>query len=677
MNKLYLDFETYSTVPIKYGHNAYAEEAEWLLLAYAWNDNPVYVWDCTATEMPYVLYEYIHRKDKIVVAHNASFDRKMLELKIKEPLVWYDTMIQAYRASLPGSLGKLCEIFKLPVDTAKDKRGSYLINLFCKPLGKNRKLDRATRETHPVEWKEFIEYAKLDIISMRELHKLMPKWNDSEIEDYYLELDHRINNRGFKVDLDLTRAAIELADICKKRNNAKTFKATKGDVKAASQRDALLYHILNSYGIKLKNLQAGTINSLLNNEALDMGIKDLLRLRIASTKSSTSKFKTLQKATSYDGRLRGTLQAYGASRTGRWAGRIFQPHNLPRPDRKFKKTIDEGIDNIKAGIADLIYDNVESLLSSSLRGVIQAEQGNKLVVSDYSSIEGRVLAWLAGEHWKLDAYTDHDLGIGYDMYVNTYSKTFGIEPSEVTDTQRQLGKVLELGLGYGGGVGAFITFAKAYNVDLHELTHIELPDHIEYSASQWYEKAKELKRTMGLEREVFIACDGIKRLWRESNEAIVNFWYELESAFRAAIYGETTKTRYYTIDRQGKWVRIKLPSGRYMCYPGARIEDKKLKYLGINQYTRQWCLLDTYGGKLAENITQAVSRDILANGIAKAEEGGYPVILTVHDEELTEVPDKPQYNEKELSKLMCTLPEWAKGLPIAAKGFEAYRYRKD
>ena len=176
---------------------------------------------------------------------------------------------------------------------------------------------------------------------------------------------------------------------------------------------------------------------------------------------------------------------------------------------------------------------------------------------------------------------------------------------------------------------------------------------------------------------MFIACDGIKRLWRNQNQNIVNLWYELENSFWAAANNKLAASgTYYRVDRQKSWVRIQLPSGRYMCYPGARVEEGTLKYLGMNQYTRKWCLLNTYGGKLAENVTQAVSRDILANGMVMAENAGYEVILTVHDEILTEVPDTDDYTVNELCKLMCQLPAWATGLPMAAEGFEAMRYRK-
>ena len=405
-NYLFLDFETFSTIPIRYGPHAYKEKAEWLLLAYAMNDDPVKVWDCTDEEMPVDLQAYLdstHIMNTTIVAHNVPFDRTILGMSYPvHEFKWYDTMIQAYRHSLPGALGQLCEIFKLGKDEAKDKRGKQLIQLFCKPLGKNRKLDRANKQTHPKEWQEFIQYAGSDITAMRKLMKTMPKWNNSKQEEGYTLLDRKVNDRGFLVDVKLAAAAIDLMKSQKTKNNARIAEITEDEVAAATQRDKLLAYILKMYGITFKDMRASTIEKALRDDRLDAGVKELLHLRLASTKASTTKFNTLLKAVSSDNRLRGGLQAYGAWRTGRWAGRIFQPHNLPRPDRTYEKLVDEGIDFIKLGIADLIYANVERMVMSCIRGVIIAPKNKKLVVADYSSIEGRVLAWLAGEQWKID-----------------------------------------------------------------------------------------------------------------------------------------------------------------------------------------------------------------------------------------------------------------------------------
>ena len=678
MNTLYIDLETYNTVDLKtVGVFKYAETVEIMLFAYALNDGPVQVWDLFShKDMPRDLKEYLSIKNLIICAHNSGFERTVLG-PAYHGYTWSDTMIRALAHGLPGGLDILSTIYKLPVDKAKDKEGKKLIQLFCKP---QRDGTRATPFTHRKQWEEFKEYNRLDVEAERELDKKLPRWNDTAAERALWRLDTQINDRGFLVDIDLAEKAIEAVDSEKKIKDAKTKELTQGDVNAATQRDALLKHILEIHGVELPNLQISTLNRRLEDPDLPEPVKELIRLRLQSSGTSTKKYTTLLKSVSSDNRLRGTLQFCGAPRTGRWAARRFQPHNLPRP--KFKAAeIETGIEAIKAGSADLIYNSVQDIASSALRGVIIAPPGKKLVVSDLSSIEGRKLAWLAGEKWKLQAYRDYDAGIGYDMYVLTYSKTFNIQPEDVDKEMRQLGKVLELALGYGGGVGAFVTFANGYNIDLHivadELLQV-IPSYVINQAYDFWEYSVENKKTYGLTERVFVACDSVKRLWREANPAISRFWSDLENGvFEALVNGRTVKLQHLTIDKKGSWLRIQLPSGRYLCYAGAKYENRKIKYLGMNQYSRKWGYLYTYGGKLAENVTQASSRDVLAHGMLASEKRGYETVLSVHDELITEAPDTPEFTHTELSSLMATVPEWAPGLPLAAEGFESYRYRKD
>jgi DNA polymerase len=443
----------------------------------------------------------------------------------------------------------------------------------------------------------------------------------------------------------------------------------------------MLKHILEVYGITLPDLQISTLTRRLEDPDLPEPVKELLNLRLESSGTSTKKFGTLLKSACLDGRLRGIFQFSGAPRTSRFASRIFQAQNLPRP--KFPhEEVEIGISLIKSGCADLVYDNVTAMVSSAVRGAIIAPPGKKLVISDLSAIEGRVLAWLANEEWKIDYYRDFDLGlIEYDVYKMTYAKTFGVDSSTVGKTERQYGKVIELFGGYGGGVGAFLTFAKAFNIDLTAMAEgvwDSLPGRIKNEAAAFYEYCVEEKKTHGLDEMTFIACDSIKRLWREANPNITKYWKLLEDGARTAIEKKKeARVLGSVIDMKGSWLRVKLPSGRFICYAGAQIVDDKLKYLGINQYTRKWCKLSTYGGKVAENLTQALSRDILCHGMQLAEKNGYEVVMHVHDELVTEVPDTKDYSHEELSKIMSTQPSWAPGLPLAAAGFESYRYRKD
>lgn len=692
---LYLDFETYSEIPIKDGTYKYMEGVEILMCAYAIDDQPAKVWDCTYENVnPHLaLWEALSKDSINIVAHNSNFDRNVMRFAKNADSImqhaggntsrWRDTMVKALAHSLPGSLEKLCEIFKLPVDQAKDKEGNRLIQLFCKPLPLNRKLRRATRETHPLEWARFVEYARLDVEAMRALDKKIPNWNYSGSELDLWHLDQRINDRGFAVDTELATSAIAATEQRKKQLAKRTQVLTEGQVKAATQRDALLKHLLEAFGVELPDLKQSTLQRRIDDENLPYVLRELLEIRLQASTTSASKYKTLVKATNKDGRVRGTLQFCGASRTGRWAGRKFQPQNLPRPTLK-QNAIDIGIEALKLDCADLLTDDVIQLTSSAVRGCIVAPPGKKLVVADLSNIEGRGLAWLAGEEWKLKAFRDFDAGIGHDLYKLAYAKLFGINPKDVDGFMRQLGKVLELSMGYEGGVGAFVTFAAGYNLDLEDLgkrAYSNIPPNILAEARRAYSWTVLNRRSIfGLSERAWLVCDSFKRMWRYAHPAIVSFWKEIEEACVRAICNpsETYQCRKVKVIKDGAWLRIILPSGRSLCYPGARLNDaNKLSYMGVNQYSRKWGRIKTYGGKLAENITQAFSRDILAHSMPHAENAGYEIVLTVHDEDITEAPDTPEFNAKHLSSIMATPPAWALDIPLAAEGFEAYRYRKD
>jgi DNA polymerase len=295
-----------------------------------------------------------------------------------------------------------------------------------------------------------------------------------------------------------------------------------------------------------------------------------------------------------------------------------------------------------------------------------------------------MLAWLADEEWKLQAYLNFDAGVEkHDMYILTYAKTFNVDPNSVTKQQRSLGKVLELSMGYGGGVGGFLVFAKGYNVDLEAMTNAvypTIPRSILEEAKDWYEVSKKEKHVFDLSEKVFIACDSLKRMWRRANPNITKLWGEVEARVRAALldsFASIIGVGRCEVDKKGTWLRIKLPSGRYLCYAGAKILDGKIRYLGVNQYSRKWGLLSTHGAKFVENITQAAARDVLAYGLKEAENAGYKVVLSVHDELICETPDTKDFTHQGLSKLMSTNPPWAIGLPLNANGFESYRYKKE
>lgn len=687
MSQLFLDLETYCETPIKNGTHAYAENAEVMIFAWAFGDGEVHVEDLTAyPNLSLELSKLLKDQSVKLVAHNSGFDRTVLrhalpqyDLKIER---WEDTMVQALSHSLPGALGSLSEIFNLDSDTAKDKAGKQLIQLFCKPRPKNSKERRATSETHPEKWAEFVSYAKNDILAMRELYKKIPKWNYRKAELALWHLDQKINDRGVCIDIELVQSAIEAVDKAQAELARQTKEMTDGEVEAATQRDAMLKHILNAHGVSLPDMQKSTLERRLNDDSIPLAVRELIAIRLQASTTSTAKYKALSLGTNSDGRLRGTLQFNGASRTGRWAGRLFQPQNLPRPVLK-QSVIDQGIEALKIGCADIFYDNVMELTSSAIRGCIQAPEGKKLVISDLSNIEGRALAWLAGEEWKNQAFRDFDNGIGHDLYKLSYAKSFGVSPESVDKDQRQVGKVQELALGYEGGVGAFLTFATAYGLDLDAMAEQAIGN-IDKSvmneairAYEWHKK--ERRNTFGLKRETWLVCDSFKRSWRYAHPNISAWWSELKEAATSALMSPDIgfACRKVAFMKKGSWLLVKLPSGRFLCYPGAKIQDGKITYMGNNQYTRKWERLSTYGGKFAENITQAAARDVLGHNMPIIEQSSYEITLSVHDEVITETPDLPEFNHEHLSNLLATNPQWATDLPLAAAGFESYRYRKD
>lgn len=979
MTTLWLDLETYSETPINHGTYRYAANAEIMLLAWALDEQPAQVWDLTTDgPVPFDLESALLDPEVVVYAHNSMFDRTVMRYDMPDHLCppierWRDTMVQALCHSLPGALGNLCQVLGVPSDKAKDKDGKRLIQLFCKPRPKTSKVLRATRDTHPADWAKFVAYAGDDIEAMREVERRLPKWNYRGDELALWHLDQTINDRGVAIDIELANAALAAVDAEQVVLAARTAEMTNGEVQTATQRDAMLQHMLAEYGVHLPDLQASTLERRLDDPDIPEAMKGLLRVRLQASTTSTSKYKSLVRATNLDGRIRGLLQFAGASRTARWAGRTFQPQNLPRPTLK-DAAVDAGIAAMKAGAAGLIYANVMEVASSAIRGCIVAPPGKKLVIADLSNIEGRALAWLAGEEWKLQAFRDFDAGTGHDLYKLAYAKSFGIAPEAVTKDMRQVGKVQELacfgadtpvlthtgvkrldqittedllwdgeqwvqhqgllargqrqtlnlsgvavtpdhliktgptwtpagqlascnrtlhqalatgsenlpcsassascaeqwlstlpgcnapaarprtrctsttcekvsppdatpvqknkqgigakpttdtrtswptthtaadsstafprastdattqktagtkttaagaskctrhgaridadsshtslrskagttrnstwtglmstpgisleicGLspaertattsapsakcssefsslrpvfdilnsgpnnrftiltadgpliahncGYAGGVGAFSTFATAYGLDLDDLARSVLPsapaDLVDEARNflGWMRKQPK-GSTFGLSDDAFVGCDVVKRGWRNGHPAIAAWWPVLEQAFRDAIDspGYTFDCGTVKVRRDGNWLRILLPSGRYLCYPAPEIDDHGLcSYMGVDQYTRKWQRIHTYSGKLAENVTQAFARDVLAHNMPVIEAKGYRIVLSVHDELLTETPDSDEFSSDTLAALMSTVPPWAEGLPLAAAGFEAYRYRKD
>ena len=581
----------------------------------------------------------------------------------------------------------------------------------------------ATFKTHPEEWERYKAYCVQDTAAMRAVCKMIPHWNYKNFELKLWFLDQKVNNRGLQVDVELAQAATALVGVEKEYLDARTKELTRGAVGAATQRDAIMGFIADEYGVVMEDMQKATVQALIESDVPD-SLKELLKIRRDSTTTSSAKYKALLGAVCDDGRLRGTIQYAGASRTLRDGGRLFQPQNLPRPTGSYAgnhELIDEGIQLIKDGIADVFVPNVMELMSSALRSVIVAAPNKKLVIADLSSIEARVLAWLAGEEWELDVARRYDKGEGADAYRVTYAKAFGIAPEDVTKDQRQIGKVMVLFLGFAGGVGAFVTGAATYHIDLKAMAEQVLPTvpaRILTEAGDFYdwivERAEtacaermrkhipeadresdieDLKTfetlwaehykdpTHGLERDVFIACDSLKRLWRESHPATTKFWFDLKDAVVKAVNDPVNVYRvgkHIEVTRSKDWLRIILPSGHNLCYPMVKVSGEGgLSFMGEHPLSKKWERLPTFHGRLVENVVQSCARDIFKFGEYNAEEAGYSIVLPVHDENVTEVPDTEEYSVAELSAIMSQNPPWAADIPLAAAGFETYRYRKE
>jgi DNA polymerase len=685
--RLYVDTETFSETPIKHGTHKYAESCEVMVVSWAVDEEPVRVEDLTAQPPSSDLALAMLECDE-ALAHQAMFDRNVLkrtslpEIPIER---WRCTMARALSHSLPGGLDKLCAILQVPIEQAKHKAGKELVRLFCQPRPLNSKLRRATRETHPVEWQRFLEYAGADITAMRACSERMPEGNYKGFELALWHLDQRVNDRGFAVDVGLAESAIKAIDIEQSRLRGAAWAHTDGAIDSATQRDPLLEHILAEYRIALPDLKGSTLERRIADPEIPEGLKELLRIRVQACTTSTSKYRAISRG-HVGGRMRGTKQFNGAGRTGRWAGRGFQPDNLPRTPDSFDEAAQlQAVDALKGGVADLVADNVMELTSNCIRGSIIAAPTRKLVIADLSNIEGRMLAWLAGEEWKLQAFRDFDAGIGEDLYKVAYARSFRVDAASVgKGVKRQIGKVQELMLGYEGGVGAFITGAATYGFDVEELgrtAYETIPAWALAEATEFHEWAIRQKRpTFGLSATAFVVCDSLKRMWRAAHPNVVSLWRQVQDTCIEAVQapGQTFECRRLKVRRDGAWLRISLPCGRRaLCYPQPRVDEGKLSYMGVNQYTKQWSRIGTYGGKLVENVTQAAARDVLADGLVAAEAAGYAVVQHTHDEIVTETPDAPDYTAQGLAHLMCANSPWAERLPLAAAGFETYRYRKD
>ena len=702
-NRLWLDRETFAEIDLKeVGVYRYAETAEDLLISYALGDGPAKVWDCAAEEMHDELYYAMEDEDGEVWAHNAQFDRAIHngpnQLRLPRVVLerWRCSMAMALSHALPASLDELCRVLKVPADMAKIKDGKKLIGLFCKPQPANRKVRRATRLTHPAEWARFKEYAANDITAMRECVNRMPTWNwdASAVAEWHL--DQRINARGFQVDQELTRAGARAA-ITEKERIATRFAELSNGAFRPSQRELFREYLGQRLGTPLDNTQSGTFQVMLRDPAVPADVREMMELSIASNKTSTAKYAALDPAVGPDGRFRGGLQFAGAGRTRRWAGRLFQPQNLPSRGLPKPEEIADYIEHLKAGTHALFFDNLMLYGAAALRGCVVAAPGKKLAVADLSNIEGRVLAWIAQENWKLQAFRDYDAGTGPDLYNITAVSIIGGDPWKVEKKNRNaFGKVPDLASGYQGGVAGYQTFARAYGLKMSDfwdtIQKMIAPAHVAKARDNLTSWGRPQLESLEIDETEWVASETCKLAWRARHPATVKFWYALGGAAKDAIrnpgqvFHVAPFIKLRTVVHRGqRWLVVALPSGRYLTYFEPHLvgqgRDESIAYWGEaaeeGKTTRQWVRVFTHGGKMTGNCCQTIARDILAPALRTAETKGYLPVLTVHDEILTEAPDTDDYSAQGLVGILATNPAWAKDLPLAAAGFETKRYYKD
>lgn len=656
MKYLSIDLETYSPLNLsKTGVYPYAAHPDFeiLLFGYAVDNGPVQVVDLASGEkLPDEILAALVDAGVTKWAFNASFERVCLSSwlhryhpemlsgsEFLDPAQWRCSMIWAAYLGMPMSLDQVARVLDLPVK--KDAAGKKLIKQFCTPATPNLINKGARRNLpslDPEGWKTFIEYNRRDVKVEQAIHTRLAKFPvpDEEWEAY--ALDQRINDAGIKLDATLVDAAVTLDEKHRETTLSRAQEITGLD---NPNSPIQLKDWLAQNGCPLDSLTKTEVATAL--EDARGVVKEILQLRGDLAKSSVKKYQAMQNVSGADGRARGLLQFYGAGRTGRFAGRLVQVQNLPR---NYLPDLDEARTLVRTGnleALELLYDSVPDTLSQLIRTAFIPASSNRFIVADYSAIEARVIAWLASEKTTLEAFRD-----GKDLYCETASRMFKVpvEKHGVNGELRQKGKIAVLACGYGGSVGAL--------------------------------------KAMGALR-MGLAEDELKPIvdaWRAANPHIVWLWQEVEdAALKAITTRQPVRLRNLTFTLESGILFITLPSGRRLAYvkPGLgqnRFGGTSITYWGINT-GRKWGYLETYGGKLTENIVQATARDLLVNGIKNVAEAGHQIVMHVHDEIVIDEPLDSHFTVKDACQLMSRLPGWAKGLPLTADGYECDYYRKD
>lgn len=652
MSTLSIDIETYSSVDLKSsGVYAYAASPDFeiLLLAYACNNEPVKIIDIAGGEkVPDMVLAALTNPLIIKTAYNANFERTCLAAYFKmqmPPEQWRCTAIHAAILGMPPTLGAVAQVLGFPEDKQKMGIGSSLIRYFCipcKPTKTNGERTRNLPQHDPEKWKTFKDYCIRDVEVERAIREKLSRFPVPANEQALWELDQKINDRGIRVDRELVKKAI----ICDKQyterlmDEAITLTGLDNPKSVAQLKDWLY----EAEGEEIESLDKKSIPKLLDKTESET-TKRVLVLRQEMSKTSVKKYSAMLHSIGTDDRIRGLLQFYGANRTGRWAGRLVQVQNLPQnklPDLALARQL------VKKGEFDtleILFGSPAFVLSQLVRTAFIPDTGHRFIVADFSAIEARVIAWLAGEKWRMDVFNTHG-----KIYEASAAQMFHVPVESVTkgNPLRQKGKIAELALGYQGGKGALITMG-ALDMGLSE---DELPD--------------------------------LVAAWRDANPNIVKLWYLFEEAAIRAVRGKTTVPLQLGVEfsYENGILFMRLPSGRRLAYIRPRLEMNEkfgkegLTYEGVDQTTKNWGRLNTYGGKLVENCVQAIARDCLAVAMQRLDEARYEIVMHVHDEVILNVPNG-QSSPEEVAEIMGRPIEWATGLPLRAEAFETEFYKKD
>jgi DNA polymerase len=650
--RLFVDIETYSSQDIKAGAFKYMEAPDFqiLLIAYAWNNEPVRVINMMTTDFDEDAWgEWADVRaglldpDVVKVAHNSAFERGAFARELgvyMPPEEWEDTMILAAMNGLPMSLDEAGAALQLR--DQKIKEGTLLINYFCKPCkptiangGRTRNLPKHA----PDKWERFAEYCRRDVEVCQAIYQKLRRFPVPDWERKVWALDARINERGVLIDRELAEAAIAVDEAFREEHTAELRKLTNLD---NPNSVAQLKEWLEGVGIFADSLNKATVADL-RSSVPDPTTRRVLELRQLLGKTSTKKYEAMTLSAGADDRVRGLLQYYGAGRTGRWAGRLVQVQNLPQNHLDDIGLVRELVRGQDLETLEMLFDNVPDVLSQLIRTAFVAEPGHIFLVSDYAAIEARVIAYLAGEKWRMDVFAN-----GGDIYCSSASQMFKVPVVKHGENGhlRQKGKIAELACGYGGGVAAL----KAFGADKMGLTEDEMQQ--------------------------------IVTQWRQASPTIPRFWRDTENAARRAL---ENPGRTFTLPcgvkylRDADALRCRLPSGRILSYWGARIEDYKdrasIVFMGQNQTTRKWEKTETWGGKLVENIVQAYARDCLAVALLRLDEAGYHICFHVHDEIIAEAPDGSRWED--MAEIMGRPIDWAPGLLLRGDGYSTKFYMKD